>query len=89
MLCERFVAFDVHNIAIPRKVVRKNVHTTIPKNNMEYKDVAVEPTFFRLRLAFAKIRPLPIKPFFQISLKKNVLKTTHNNFRDCRVHIFR
>ena len=56
---------------------------------MEYKDVAVKPTFFRLRLAFAKIRPLPIKPFFQISLKKNVLKTTHNNFRDCRVHFFR
>ena len=83
------VAFDVNNIAIPTKVVRQNVHTTIPKNNMEYEDVAVEPTFFRLPLALAKIRPLPIKPFFQIPLKKNVLKTTHNNFRDCRVHFFR
>ena len=83
------VAFDVDNIAIPAKVVRQNVHTTISKNNMEYEDVAVEPTFFRFPLALAKIRPLPIKPFFQISLKKNVLKTTHNNFRDCRVHFFR
>ena len=85
------VAFDDnnYNTAIPRKVVRKNVRTTIPKNNMEYEDVAVEPTFFRLPLALTKIRPLPIKPFSQISLKKNVLKTTHNNFRDCRVHFFR
>ena len=40
------VAFDVNNIAIPTKVVRQNVHTTIPKNNMEYEDVAVEPPFF-------------------------------------------
>lgn len=53
---------------------------------MEYDTLAVEPTFFRL--ALAKIRPLPIKPFFQISLERNVLKTTHN-FRDCRVHFFR
>ena len=82
-------AFDVNNIAIQRKVVRQNVHSTIPKNNMEYEDAAVEPTFFRFPLALAKIRPLPIKPFFEISLKKNVLKTTHNNFRDCRVHFFR
>ena len=41
MFCEWFVAFDVNNIAIPTKVVRQNVHTTIPKNNMEYEDVAV------------------------------------------------
>ena len=27
-------------------------------------------------------------PFFQISLKKSELKTTHNTFRDCRVHFF-
>ena len=74
------VAFDVNNIAIQRKVVRKNVHTTIPKNNMEYDTVAVEPTFFCLPLALAKIPSLPIKPFFQISLKKNVLKTIHNKF---------
>ena len=26
--------------------------------------------------------------FFQISLKKSELKTTHNTFRDCRVHFF-
>ena len=35
------------------------------KNNMEYDTVAIEPTFFCL--ALAKIGPLPIKPFFQIS----------------------
>ena len=83
------VVFEVNNIAIHSKVVRKNVHTKIPKNNMEYDTAAVEPTFFHLPLALAKIPPLPIKPFFQISLKKHVLKTTHNNFRDCRVHFFR
>ena len=33
-------------------------------------------------LAHAKIRPWPLVPFFQISLKKNALKTTHNTFWD-------
>ena len=28
-------------------------------------------------------------PFFQISLKNSELKTTHDTFRDCRVHFFR
>ena len=40
-------------------------------------------------LAFANIRPWPLVPFFQISLKNKELKTTHNTFRDCRVHFFR
>ena len=41
----------MQNTAIVRKVVRKNVHATIPKGNMGYDQytvldtVAVEPTF--------------------------------------------
>ena len=31
----------------------------------------------------------PLVPFFEIYLKKSELKTTHNTFRDCRVHFFR
>ena len=43
----------------------------------------------KLFLALANIRPWPLVPFFQISLKKNrELKTTHNAFRNCRVHFF-
>ena len=40
-------------------------------------------------LARANIRPRPLVPFFQISLKNSELKTTHNTFRGCRVHFFR
>ena len=32
--------------------------------------------------------PCPQVPFLQIFLKKSELKTTHNAFWDCRVHIF-
>ena len=40
-------------------------------------------------LALTNKRPWPLVPFFQISLKNSKLKTTHNTFRDCRVHFFR
>ena len=40
-------------------------------------------------LARANIRPRPLVPFFQISLKNSELKTTHDTFRGCRVHFFR
>ena len=40
-------------------------------------------------LALANIRPWPLVPFFQISLKNSELKTTHNTFRDCLAHFFR
>ena len=69
---------------------KKNVHAIIPKGNMWYDQytfpdsIAVEPTFVALN-----IRPLPLVPIFQISLKNSELKTTHNTFRDCRVHFFR
>ena len=39
-------------------------------------------------LALANIRPFPLVPFFQISLKNSELKTTHNTFQDCRMHFF-
>ena len=37
-------------------------------------------------LARANIYPWPLMPFYQICLKNSELKTTHNTFRDCRVH---
>ena len=40
-------------------------------------------------LALANIRPWPLVPFSQISLKNSELHTTHNTFRDCRVHFLR
>ena len=44
--------------------------------------VAVKTYYFPL--ARANIRPRPLVPFFQISLRNGELKTTHNTFRDCR-----
>ena len=64
-----------------------------PEVNMGYDQytvpvtVAVQTSCFPL--ACANIRPLPLMPFFQISLKNGELKTTHNTFRDCRVLFFR
>ena len=40
-------------------------------------------------LALANICPWSLVLFFQISLKNSELKTTHNTYRDCRVHFFR
>ena len=68
------------------------MHATIPKGNMGYDEytipdtVAVELSFFCFPLALSNISPWPFVPFFQISLKNSELKTTHNTFRDCRVH---
>ena len=50
--------------------------------------VAVEPTFCLFPLALADIRPWPLVSFFHISVKNSQPKTTHNTFRDCRVHFF-
>ena len=82
-------------IAISRKVVGKNVHGTIPKGSMEYDQyavpdpVAVKTSFNCFPSARANTRPRFLVPSFQISLKNTELKTTHNTFRDCRVHFFR
>ena len=81
--------------AILRKVVVKKVHAIIPKGNMGYdhytvpNDCSCWTYFFCFRLALANICPWPSVPFFQISLYKSGVKTSHNTFRDRRVHFFR
>ena len=85
---------DKHT-AISRKVVGKNVHATTPKGNMGYDQYSVphdwscRTYFCCFPLALANICPLPLVPSFQISLENGADKTTHNTFRDCRVHFFR
>ena len=81
---------------ISRKVVGKNVHAKVSKGNMGYDQhtvpvpdtVAVEPTFVAF-FSSGKHKFMASLAFFQISLKSSELKTTHNTFRDCRVHFFR
>ena len=81
--------------AISRMVVGKNVHVTIPKGNMGYdhyhvpNDCNCRTYFCCFPLVLANLCPWPPIPFFQISLQKSELKTTHNTLRDCRVHFFR
>ena len=78
----------IYIIAISRKVVRKNVHATIPKGNMGYDQYMVrdtvsdEPTF----VDFLYHLQSYVLSFFQISLKNSELKTTHNTFRGCRMY---
>ena len=86
---------DNHYTAISRKVVGKNVHATIPKGNMGYaqytvpNDCSCQTYFCCFPLALANLCPWPRVSFFQISLENRADKTTHNTFRDCRVHFFR
>ena len=73
------------------KGCRKNVHATIPKGNMGYDQYTVSDdctcrTYFCC-FPLARANPLP-RPFVPILLNSE-LKTTHNVFRDRRVHIFR
>ena len=81
----------IYIIAISRKVVRKNVHATIPKGNMGYEqynvpdNVAVEPTF----VDFLYHSQTYVLSFFQISLKNSELKTTHNTFWGSRTFFIR
>ena len=78
--------------AISRKVVAKTLHATIPKGNMRYDQYtcswhcSCRTYFCCFPLAHMSMASLP---FFEISLKTSDLKTTHNTFRDCRVHFFR
>ena len=46
------------------------------------------PYFSCFPLALATIRPWPLVPFFQISLKNDEPQTIHNTLRVCRVHFF-
>ena len=81
--------------AISRKVVGKHGYATTPKGNMGYdqytlpNDCSCRTYFCCFPLALANIGPWPLMPFFQISLENRADKTTHNTFRDCRVHFFR
>ena len=74
------------NIQLFREVVAKNVHATIPKGNMGCDQYTVPDDrscriyLWCFPLALANIFPWPQVPFFQISLKKSELKTTHNTF---------
>ena len=95
---KQFLVHEMQNIkytAISRKVVGKNVHATTPKGNMGYdqyivpNDCSCRTYFCCFPLALAKICPWPLVAFFQISLENRADKTTHNTFRDCRVHFFR
>ena len=71
------------------------MHATIPKGNVGYVQYtcswhySCRTYFCCFSLALANICPWPFLPFFEISLKNSELKTTHNTFRDCRVHFFR
>ena len=71
------------------KGCRKNVHVTIPKCNMGYDQytvpdtLAVEPTFVATYVHGLSCH------FFKFLWRTLNFKTTHNTFRDCRVHFFR
>ena len=89
------ISLLIGTTAISRKVVGKTVHATIPKGNMGYSQYtcswhcSCRTYFCCFPLALANIRPWNFLPFFEISLKNSELTTTHNTFRDCRVHFFR
>ena len=76
--------------AISIKIVGKNVHATISKCNMGYDQytvpdtVAVEPAF----VTFLQHSQTPVHGLSCHSFRL-LFKTTHNTFRDCRVHFFR
>ena len=70
--------------------IRKKVHATIPKGNMGYFWHCSCRTYFCcFALALGnRVHGLSCHSF-KISMKNRDLKTTHNTFRDCRVHVFR
>ena len=81
--------------AISRKVVGKNVHATIPKGNMGYDqytvpdDCSCRTYFCCFPLALANTFPWPFVSIPSNFFSKRELKTTHNAFKDCRVHFSR
>ena len=76
------------------RFVGKNVKATIPKGNIgndQYtvpNDCSSRTYCSCFPLTLANICPWPPVTFFQISLKNSALKTTHNTFRECRLHFF-
>ena len=79
---------------ISRKVVGKNAQATIPKGNMGYDQytvpeiVAVEPVFVAFLTSTHKQTSMASRANLSNFLKSSELKTTHNTFRDCFVHVF-
>ena len=71
------------------------MRATILKGNMGYDQytvpdtVAVESYLLLLSFSIRKHTSIFSHAIFHISLKNKELKTTHNTFRDCRVHFFR
>ena len=80
--------------AISKKVVRKKFARGNPERYYGIRSIhfswhcRCRPYFSCFPLALATIRPWPLVPFFQISLKNGEPQTTHNTFRVCRVHFF-
>ena len=79
--------------AFSRKVVGKSVHATIPNSTMGYDQytVPLQLSNLLLLLSFSTRKHMSMAGlmlFFQISFKNSELKTTHNTYRDCRVHFF-
>ena len=93
------IQFNAVYTAISRKVVAKTVRATIPKGNMGYDQytslfLTLQLSNLLLLLSFSTRKHMSVAsralvPLFEISLKTSDLKTTHNTFRDCRVHFFR
>ena len=87
-----------YQTALLRKVVPKNVPASIPKGNMGYDQYTVPVTLSLSYYTYICCLPLPlanISPSREmlsnfLSLKNSYteLKTTHNTFRNCRVHFF-
>ena len=81
--------------AISRKVVGKDVHATIPKGNMGYDrytvpdDCSCRTYFCCFPLALANTFSWPFVPIRSNFSEEQWTETTHNAFRDCRVHFFR
>ena len=68
------------------KGCQKKVHVTILKGNMGYdQHWSCWKYFWCIALALGNIRPWPLVPLFQISMKNSQLKTTHNTFQVSRV----
>ena len=71
-----------------KKCARDNPETLQGSDQYTVPDTVTKLLFCFL-LALANMRPWPLVSSIQISLKNSELKSTHNTFRDCRVHFSR
>ena len=91
-----YVLIYVFNIQLFRERLSEKMCTRQPRkviwnmiNILFLTSCSCRTDFCCFPLALANICPWPLVPFFQISLENSADKTTHNTFRDCRVHFFR